>query len=277
MGYEQPAVQAAEDAARQQRCVVVEVFVDQTRELDQQLEADLKRFAAERDGLLLAFRKLQAGESGGKRLADIAAHFKITPQPRPLIYCMNRVIHDLPSAVDYQRTLEQALQLEVFVRDGCSRCTIVKRFLPTYVADYPALRLLYRDIGRDNKSLQRLDQLVAKHQRAAASVPVIHICDQLLIGLSSEQVGRHQLDAALERWTKACPPPATSSQPDAESQPDAGSQSFNGMSSNKQSANELAAQQSERNHHQPAGWRHIAVLGGTARHPFSLGLCRPAA
>ena len=240
--------QEAQPNEGNRRCVIIEVFVDQTRELDQQVESDIKQFARQRDGMLLAVRKLQAGEAGSKRLGEIVAHFKIKPDDRPLIYCMNQVIHGLSSTADYQRALEEALQLEVFVRDGCSRCTTLKRFLPSYVADYPALRIVHRDIAKDRDALRKLDQLVARHQRAAASVPVIHVCDQLLIGLSSEQTSRNQLDNALQRWTKACPKvSATSEEKAPKSDPD------------------LTLQHSSK----PATPWYNAVSGVTAPLPFS--------
>lgn len=204
---------AVSDSTPPARCVVVEMFVDQSRELDQQVEASIAEIVRQRGGILLAVRKLQAGENGSKRLAQITSHFKIDAGDRPLIYCMNQAIHGLATEVDYQRAFTQSLRLEVFVRSGCSRCAAMERFLPGYLLEYPALQLLLRDIGRDARALDALNQLVTKHRRAASSVPVLHVCDGLQIGFASEAASRSQLDAILHRWTKTCPEqPATTDQ-----------------------------------------------------------------
>ena len=187
------------------RCVIVEVFVDQDRELDDGVEEFVKKFSRERGGLLLAIRKLQDGEAGAKRLEKITSHYKIEPADRPVLYCFNRVIYGKATVAEYRKALEEALEVEVYVRTGCSRCAAAKRFLPGYFAEYPALHLSYWDISQDSASVEKLNQLVVRHQQAATSVPVIHVCDSLQVGFSSEQTSRSRLDAVLHRWTKECP------------------------------------------------------------------------
>lgn len=188
------------------QCVIVELFVDQTRLLDQQLESRVREFARERGGILIAVRKLQDGTAGKDRLAQITGHFNIEPNDKPLLYCLNQVIYGKEAAADYQKSLEHTMQIEVFVRAGCSRCDALKRFLPSYLASYPALKVVYRDITLDSSAIKKLNQLVAEYKRAATSVPVIHFCNELSIGFINEQTSQKQLDELLKKWTKACPP-----------------------------------------------------------------------
>ncbi|XZE18175.1 hypothetical protein SH449x_003459 [Pirellulaceae bacterium SH449] len=194
------------------QCVIIEVFVDQSRLLDQQLESRIREFARERGGILIAIRKLQDGSAGKARLEQIANHFKIERNDQPLLYCLNQVIHSKQSDAEYQKALEEALQIEVFVRVGCSRCDTLKQFLPNYAARFPALKLVLRDIVQDPSAMQKLNQLVTKYKRAASSVPVIHFCNELSIGFLSEQSCKNQLDELLRKWTKACPAPKNSNQ-----------------------------------------------------------------
>ena len=194
------------------QCVIIEVFVDQSRLLDQQLESRIREFARERGGILIAVRKLQDGNAGRDRLAQITNHFNIEPNDKPLLYCLNQVIHGKESVTDYQQSLEQTLQIEVFVRTGCSRCAALKRFLPAYAARYPALKIVYRDIIQEPSATQKLNQLVATFKRAASSVPVIYFCNELSIGFINEQTSQKQLDDLLRKWTKDCPQPKKSAQ-----------------------------------------------------------------
>jgi hypothetical protein len=237
-----------------ERCVVLEVFVDQNRELDQEVEKVVKSFARERGKILLAIRPLQEGSVGQTRLKQITSHFKIPSNDKPLLYGLNRAIHSKATAQDYHAALENAFRLEVFVRPGCSRCGQVKRFLPGYIAQFPALELVYRDITRDNMAVESLNQLVARHQRAATSVPVIHLCDRLLIGFTTEQSIRSRLDGILNHWTKACPQPAASKEP-VGAKPD-----------DKEDASSPLALRGQLH---PLGQQMAAVWGVAARLPFS--------
>jgi len=51
---------------------------------------------------------------------------------------------------------------------------------------YPGLELVYRDIAVDSASAGRLSRIVEQHQTMAASVPVFHVADKLLVGFENE-------------------------------------------------------------------------------------------
>ena len=71
--------------------------------------------------------------------------------------------------------------------------------------EYPGLKIVQRDIAVDGAQAARLSKLVEKHQTAAASVPVFHLCDRLVVGFHQAESSGGQLRNLLKPWTKECP------------------------------------------------------------------------
>jgi len=110
-------------------------------------------------------------------------------------------------------TLAEALRVEVFSRPGCSRCTTAQAWLPTLVARMSALSVEHFDIVADPAARDRLAQLVRRHGTAAASVPVIHICNRLVVGFDGAAVTGGRVDGLLEPWSRPCPAPIGTDDP----------------------------------------------------------------
>ena len=79
-----------------------------------------------------------------------------------------------------------AVELEVFVREGCPHCERAEQFLAKLGREQPALRITIRDVSRDPLALERLLALVAGTPGAIAGVPAFHAKDGLLIGFTDE-------------------------------------------------------------------------------------------
>ena len=106
-----------------------------------------------------------------------------------------------------------AVELEVFVYEGCPHCAKAKVFLAELSRERPALRLTIRDVYQDPGAGERLREILAAHPGVAASVPAFHLDGRLLIGYSGpETTGatlREMVDqAAAERSTQAGTPQA---------------------------------------------------------------------
>ncbi len=79
-----------------------------------------------------------------------------------------------------------AVELEVFVREGCPHCADAKVFLEKLRAQEPRLAVTIRDVWRDPAALDRLQALVAATPGAGAAVPAFQANGRLLIGFVDE-------------------------------------------------------------------------------------------
>jgi hypothetical protein len=187
------------------RCVVIECYYRSSDKDQREYLNAVDEFLVDRGGIVLAARDVTADKRNQERLDAILRHFRIDPTTGPVLYGCNRVIHKSTRETPWKSQLEEMLQLEVFVRTGCSRCAAAKEWLPKFVREYPGLKLVYRDIAVDASQATRFSKLVEKHRTAAASVPAFHLCDSLIIGFQDAQSTGERLRNQLKRWTRECP------------------------------------------------------------------------
>jgi hypothetical protein len=100
-------------------------------------------------------------------------------------------------------TTPPAVELEIFVRDGCPYCAQAKRFLEKLQAEQPGMVVTIRDIWRDPEALARLEKLVASTPGAGSGVPAIHVHGYLIIGYGGDET-----TGVLIRQLVAGPPAA---------------------------------------------------------------------
>jgi hypothetical protein len=207
------AVMAAAQGAGT-RNVAIEVYSQTDEARGAQAVAAVRDLEAARGGITLAVRDVTKDPAARDRLLMILGHFRVPPDTSPVIYCCNRVIHGANGVDGWTAEVRRALQFEVFVRAGCSRCAAVKQWLPSLIGDYPGLELVYRDLASDAASAARLSDLVARHRTRAVSVPVFHLCDTLVVGFDRAETTGEKLRSILKTWTHAAPENA--SRPGAE-------------------------------------------------------------
>lgn len=201
-------------AQLEQKCVVIEVYVSEG-ETSQQAVAAAKQVAKSRAGIRLAVRSVDESPKAQERLAKIANHYRFDARKTPVIYACNRVIRDGSDTNDFQRKIESALEIVVYTRQGCQRCEQAKAYLPLIEQRYPGMRIVYREILGDSVAASQLSDLVRRHGKAASSTPVLHVCDDLIIGFDRPETTGVRLQQKLDRWMADCPsPPASPSPPD---------------------------------------------------------------
>lgn len=187
------------------RCVLVEVYLrhdDAQSAAAVQAAEDLK---SERGGIMVVIRRTESGSTNETRLKAISSHYRVSSDSLPLIYTCNRVIHGRAGIKDWGDHLRQALRAEVFTRLGCSRCAAAKAWLPGFVRQYPGFEFTYYDLVTDPGTEAKLSKLVEQHHTMAASVPVFHLCNALVIGFDSPEFSGERLKTLLKRWTYPCP------------------------------------------------------------------------
>lgn len=92
---------------------------------------------------------------------------------------------------------QSAVDLEVFLREGCPHCEKAKEFLSVLSAEHPELRISIRDVGREAPALERLRQLSTNQSLKQLSVPSFYIYGQLIVGFSEEANTGKQILAEL--------------------------------------------------------------------------------
>ncbi|MDD5272382.1 MAG: glutaredoxin domain-containing protein [Methylovulum sp.] len=100
-------------------------------------------------------------------------------------------------AVKPLQDAQPAIDIEVFVREGCPHCAKAKLFLEVLQREQPQLHILIRDIESESAALERLKAIAKTQQAGAARVPAFYLNQHLLIGYSDEATTGKLLRAEL--------------------------------------------------------------------------------
>jgi hypothetical protein len=191
-------------AAAEPRCVVVDLYAASTDEAAGRLMGGLEAFAADRGGLTVVRRFVDTVPDDRAALAAAAAREGFAADTLPAVVACGEALagqHD-PEAVI--RWLRRSLRLEVYTRRGCARCGKAKDWLPGFVDGYPALEPVIFDVTSDAEARAALAGLVRRHRTPAASVPVFHFCDRLVVGFDRPESMTPRFERVLEPWTRPC-------------------------------------------------------------------------
>jgi hypothetical protein len=185
------------------RCVVLEIYVREQEPASEDAVARIAALSKTRPGLVVATRDISR-EHNLERFERVAKYYGVSDSSTPLVYACNRVISGYRDEGAFDRQLREILQIEVFMRHGCPRCARARNFLDHFSNRYRGLTVTYRDIVYDSQARADMNRLVARHRTSAASVPVFHLCDRLIIGYSNASSTQSRLETTLRRWTKVC-------------------------------------------------------------------------
>lgn len=160
--------------------------------------AAIEAFAADRGGLTIVRRFVDTVPEDRAALAAVATREGFAADALPVVVACGMAIPAArdPSAV--VRRLAAACRLEFYTRRGCSRCGTAKDWLPALVAEYPALEPVIMDVTSDAAARATLAALVRRHRTPAASVPVFHICDRLVVGFDRPESMQPRFARILE-------------------------------------------------------------------------------
>lgn len=205
----------AGDEVAAPRCVVVDVFA---RERDDGGDAAIRgveEFAAGRRGMVVVRRFLDASAPDREALARLAARHGFDPARPPVFAACGAAIAGVRDPAAVVARLRSAVQFEVFVREGCGRCTRAKAWLAGVRDRYPGLEIALCDLTHDPGARALLAELVRVHKVAAASVPVFHFGGRLEVGFDRAETTGRRLEAILDGWTCPCPAKIDGSDDDA--------------------------------------------------------------
>jgi hypothetical protein len=198
-----PAV-AAEPEPVPRRCVVLDIYTREDDAAEDRVVAAAEAFARKRGGLVVVRRLIASNADDRDAFAKLAAAHGFTADKTPVLHACDRVVIDVDDPAGIPKRVGELVQLEVFTRPGCSRCAAAKAWLPALQGRHPAIEVVTLDITGDPGSRQYLGDLVRRHGTAAASVPVFHLCNRLVVGFDRPETSGRRVEALLDRWTQPC-------------------------------------------------------------------------
>jgi hypothetical protein len=186
------------------RCIPVEIYVRNETPSTVDSAQRLRDRLVKRAGVIVTV--LDLGEPDNEaRFQQICKAFRVQFASIPLVYSCRQVVTDCGNIDAFSARVEAMLRMTVFVRSDCQRCASAKQFLPGLLKKYPGLEIEYREIISDTTASDELNRLTRHYRTAAASVPVFHFCNQLVVGYDRDSTTGHRLDQILTTWTLACP------------------------------------------------------------------------
>ena len=209
------AAAAAAGDAPAPRCIVVEAFASERDDAGDAAIRGVEEFAAGRRGVVVVRRFLDASERDRADLARLATRRGFDPARLPVFTACGAAIAGVRDPEAAVARLRSALQVEVFVREGCGRCTRAKAWLAGVRDRYQGLEIALCDLTHDAGARSLLAELVRVHKVAAASVPVFHLGGRLEVGFDRAETTGKRLEAILEGWTCPCPAKVDGSDDDA--------------------------------------------------------------
>lgn len=99
----------------------------------------------------------------------------------------------------------EAVEIEVFVREGCPHCADAKIFLEKLRQERPGLVVTVRDVMREPGSLRRLEELMSRTPGGAVSVPAFVIRGELLVGFVDEATTGERIRTLVSGSAPAAP------------------------------------------------------------------------
>jgi glutaredoxin len=95
--------------------------------------------------------------------------------------------------------LKSQADFEVFTREGCPHCAAARLFLENLQRERPGLRIVIRDIGKDQAALARLKGLADQHGVGVLGVPAFYLRGELIIGYVSAHTTGVRIKSLLDK------------------------------------------------------------------------------
>lgn len=199
-----PRRQASSPAESPTRCIALELYTrSRNQELSGTAEA-IRKLVGEIRGVRLRIYDLDEQPQAAERLDKIAKAYRLPRVDLPLVYGLNRTASGVADSAAWTSRLHNLLRVEIFMRQGCSRCEAAKHYLPSFRTKYSGLQVDVFDVVTNATANQRFSQLSRDQGIGGVSFPGFWLCQKLIIGFDGDTTTGGRLDAVLERWTVAC-------------------------------------------------------------------------
>jgi glutaredoxin len=200
-GLRARSVATTPDEATSGRLIMIDVYYRSDVPDDAEWLRWAEKYAALRPGLQVSGRDVSKEPAWAERLQAIRTALKLSVTKEPLVYGFNRAIHEVKDAADFDRQLTDLLKIEMYSKPNCPHCDQAERYLQVTLTQYPALTFVKRDVQADRQANADLQVLLKRRNTNTATVPVLHVGNQLLIGFDQAQKSGDQVDKVLQRWS----------------------------------------------------------------------------
>jgi glutaredoxin len=201
------AASAAADPPPQPRCLGFDIYFHGDVATERGVAAAAAEFAERRGGITIRQHDLDAAGDAGETLAALAARLAIDATATPVMFGCNRVATRISDAAAVEDRLREMYGITVFTRPGCARCAEAKAWLPSLLSRYPAFIATTVDIAADAAGRARLEQLVKNNGAGGVSVPVLQVCNSIVVGFDTASTTGRRIEQFVDRWAGDCPPP----------------------------------------------------------------------
>jgi glutaredoxin len=187
------------------RCIVVDVYLHGDVAEERGATAAVGEFAAARQGIVVHEHDLDADDAAGEKLAAVAARLKFDPATTPVVVGCNRVVAGVRDAAAVKERLRDMCAITLYTRPGCPRCAAAKAWLPGVAARHPGFAVAHVDLVTDAAGRAALAEIVKRHGVGGASIPVLHVCNAVVVGFDQPETTGARVEKLLAKWTSACP------------------------------------------------------------------------
>ena len=189
------------------RCLPIDIYFHGGDATERGVAAAAEEFANHRGGLAIRRHDLDATDEANEQLAALATRLTIDATATPVLFGCNRVVTAVREAVAIEDHLRDMCGITLYTRPGCARCTLAKAWMPSFLARYPGFAVTTIDIGADAAGRDRLEQLVKKNGVGGVSVPVLHVCNSVVVGFDTASTTGRRIEQFVDRWAIDYPPP----------------------------------------------------------------------
>ena len=192
-------------AAAPTRCIVVDIYLRGANAGERAAADAVATFAANRRGIVIHEHVIDDGEQAAKDLTELATRLKFDPAATPVVHACNAIVKGTQDGPALVQRLRDVCGITIFARPGCPRCAAAKAWIPAVAARHPGFEVAYVDLAQDAGGRAVLSEIVKRHGVGAASVPVIHVCNSVVVGFDQADTTGRRVEALLARWTSECP------------------------------------------------------------------------
>jgi glutaredoxin len=201
-----PLLSAVSDAADPlPRCLRIDIYYHGDSAAERGVAAAAAEFAERRAGIVIRGHDLDAAGDAGEKLAALSARLAIDATTTPVVFGCNRVVAGVRDVTTIEGRLREMCGITLYTRPGCARCADAKAWIPSFLARYPGFAAVSVDIAADAAGRARLEQLVKKNGVGGVSVPVLQICNSVVIGFDAAATTGRRIEQLVDRWAADCP------------------------------------------------------------------------
>lgn len=191
--------------AEKERCVVLELFTRNDCENCPEVVKRVKKYAEQNSRIKLYVHNLDESKKFEERYQKILQYFHLKEATLPAAYGCNYLLRNLKPDDSTERRLDSLLTVSIYVRSGCSKCAAAKEFIGRLKQRYPVFKYKQYDLVESDAAREKVQELSQRYGKQAVSVPVIHVCNQLMVGWTGEASTGEKLESTLKFWTRELP------------------------------------------------------------------------